>query len=130
MSNFLAAGSLPGCYRLRSRAVQCDVGGGHYHILEGGAQLTHNLDLKEPKLAIPYECKTRLVQQIMPASLDVETEVGLMPWNCPTCSSYGPSAMLHPEVEWCNDCGTEKLSSAESVLGNFVQAILKTWEAR
>ena len=65
---------------------QCDVGGVHYHILDGGAQLTHNLDLKEPKLAIPYECRTRLVQQIMPESLDVETEVGLMPWNCSKCS--------------------------------------------
>ena len=36
--------------------------------------------------------------------------------------------MLHPEVEWCNDCGTEKLSSAEVVLSNFVQGILQTWE--
>ena len=104
MFNFLPAGSLLGCYRLWSKAVMCDVQEVHYHILDGGAQLTHNLDLKEPKLAIPYECKTRLVQQIMPASLDVETEVGLMPWNCPTCSSEGPSTILHPEVEWCNDC--------------------------
>ena len=44
------------------------------------------------------------------------------------CSSKGPSAMLHPEVEWCKHSGHEKLSSAESVLGNFVHAILKTWE--
>ena len=36
--------------------------------------------------------------------------------------------MLHPEVEWCKYCGHQKLSSAESVLRNFVQAILKTWE--
>ena len=69
MSNFFVAGSLPGCYQLWTRAIQCDVGSVHYHILDGGAQLTHNLDLKEPKLDIPYECKTRLVQQIMPESL-------------------------------------------------------------
>ena len=64
----------------------------------------------------------------MPQSLDVEQEVGLLPWNCTKCSSKGPSAVLHPEVEWCKYCGRTKLSSAETVLGNFVQAILKTWE--
>ena len=35
--------------------------------------------------------------------------------------------MLHSEEEWC-ECGTEKLSSAEAVLSNFVQGILQTWE--
>ena len=87
-----------------------------------------NLDLKGSNPVIPYECKSRLFQKIMPQSLDVEQEVGLMPWNCTKCSSKGPSAMLHPEVESCKYCGHQKLSSAESVLGNFVQAILKTWE--
>ena len=79
MSNFLAAGSLPGCYRLWAKAVPCDVGEVHYHVLDGGTQLTRNLDLKEPKLDILYECRTRLVQQVMPSSLDVKQEVGLMP---------------------------------------------------
>ena len=36
--------------------------------------------------------------------------------------------MLHPEVEWCKHCGHQKLSSAETTLGNFIQAILNTWE--
>ena len=123
MSNFLVAGSFPGCYQLWTKAVPCDVGEFHYHVLDGGAQLTRNLDLKEPQLEIPYECKSRLVQRVMPSS----QEVGLMPWNCPLCSSDGPTPMLHPEAQWCNDCGTEKLASAEAVLSTYIQGILDTW---
>ena len=119
MSNFLAAGSFPGCYRLWTKAVPCDVGEFHYHVLDGGAQLTRNLDLKEPQLEIPYECKSRLVQPVMPSSQEVEQEVGLMPWNCPLCSSDGPTPRLHPEAQWCNDYGTEQLASAEAVLSTY-----------
>ena len=128
MANVLALGKLPGCYRLRTRAIHCDLYGGHYHVLEGGAQLTHNLDLKGSNPVIPYECKSRLVQQIMPQSLDVVQKVGLMAWNYTKCSSKGSSAVLHPEVEWCKHCGHQKLSSAETTLGNIIQAILNTWE--
>ena len=46
MANVLALGKLPGCYRLRNRAIHCDLAGGHYHLVEGGNLLDHKLDLK------------------------------------------------------------------------------------
>ena len=101
MANVLALGKLPGCYRLRNRAIHCDLEGGHYHLMEGGDLLDHKLDLKRSIPGVPIACKTTLVQNIMPQTLDVEMEAVLLPWNCNTCSSKGPSPVLHPEVDWC-----------------------------
>ena len=66
MANVLALGNLPGCYRLRNRAIHCEVGGGHYHMVEGGYILDHKLDLKGSGSVGPVKCKTRFVQNIMP----------------------------------------------------------------
>ena len=44
------------------------------------------------------------------------------------CSLDGPTPMLHPEAQWCNDCGTDKLASAEAILSTYLQAILDTWK--
>ena len=54
-------------------------------------------------------------------------EAVLLPWNYITCSSKGPSPVLHPEADWCKFWGRTKLSSAELLMGNFIQSVLKTW---
>ena len=55
------------------------------------------------KSVIPYECKSKLVQNIMPKSLDVEKEVGLLFWNCSKCSSKGPAPCY---IQRCNGVNT------------------------
>ena len=127
MSNFFTAGGFPGCSRLWTKVGPCEVGALHYHVLDGGAWLTRDLDLDEHQREIPYQCKTSLAKLIMPSSQEVEEEVGYMPWNCYICSSDGPTPMLTPEAQWCNDCGTEKLTCAEAILSTYIQAILDTW---
>ena len=126
MSNFFTAGGFPGRNRLWTKAVPCEVGALHYHVLDGGAWLTRDLDLDEHQREIPYQCKTSLAKLIMPSSQEVEEEVGYMPWNCYICSSDGPTPMLTHEAQWCNDCGTEKLTCAEAILSTCIQAILDT----
>ena len=116
------AGGFPGCSQVWTKAVPCKEEVFHYHVLDGGARLNHNLELEEHQREIPYQCKTSLAKLIMPSSQEVEEEVVYLPWNCYNCSAKSPTPILTPEALWCNDCQTDKTACAEAVLSTLIKA--------
>ena len=122
------AGAFPGCNQLWTKAVPCDAEDTfHYHVLDGGHRLNHNLDLEEHQQEVPYPCKSSLARLVLATSQELEKEVEHLPWNCYNCSSHGPTPMLAPEASWCYDCQTDKMACAEAVLTTLTEAILDTW---
>ena len=119
----------PGCSQLWTKAVPCDAENTfHYHVLDGGHRLNHNLDLEEHQQEVPYSCKSSLARLVLATSQELEKEVEHLPWNCHNCSSHGVKPpVLAPEASWCLDCDTDKMATAEAVLTTLTEAILDTW---
>ena len=67
MANALRLGSIPSCYKLKHRAVYCELDGGHYHMMEGVWVLGMDLELLGSGRTGLLDCKKALVQNIMPA---------------------------------------------------------------
>ena len=112
------AGAFPGCSQLWTKAVPCEAEEVfHYHVLDGGARLNHNLDLEEHQREISYQCKSSLAKLIMPSSQEVEEEVVYLPWNCYNCSSNGPTPMLFEIEHHC--CPNEFLGSVWIIIFHF-----------
>ena len=129
MSKFYMAGAFPGCSQLWAQAVPCNAGRTlHYHILDGGHRLDHNLELESHQTEVPYPCKQSLAKFVLATNQELEREIAHLPWNCHNCSSHGvKSPMLAPEAIWCLTCDTDKLATAEAVLTTLSEAIIDTW---
>ena len=123
------AGAFPGCSQLWAQAVPCNADRTlHYHILDGGHRLDHNLELESHQTEVPLPCKQSLPKFVLATNQELEREIAHLPWNCYNCSSLGvKSPMLAPEAIWCLTCDTDKLATAEAVLTSLSVAIIDTW---
>ena len=117
------------CSGLFSRVVSCSTDGvPHFHVVENGARLNNLLEPEPGHEEIPLTCIRNFCTLMMCSNGEMSKEIKHLYWQCKNCLNLdGGSPILEPEATYCTKCTEDKLSTAESVVMELSQVILKSW---
>ena len=129
MAYIFFAGKYPMCSGLFSRVVSCSTDGvPHFHVVESGARLNNLLEPEPGHEEIPLTCIRNFCTLMMCSNGEMSNEIHNLYWQCKNCLNLdGGSQILEPEATFCTKCTEDKLSTAESVVMELSQVILKSW---